>query len=884
MLDRMESSSVDSLSNCYADFVIEVASKLPRGEARAFAQHYLQAKQRVSKLDAAAMRLEALIIGHEELGQKFLETITDRPESFVVVFVGDLSQDAVDRAVEETKDYLSWGVLVRAGERTVNGDVSDLTIFELSLGTTEEIPRVGVRRPEDETAPATFGKPRTLRTTVEGLEEGEKPPGLTTAGSDGRSCEVCVYYDGVARNCVRFDWAVDPGDVCRFYTLDRVVGPVGPDPYGDDAADEEDADGLYEPYLRIGMSEGVLCVATPRHAFRVEPTRGAVEVLREVVDGLKVIYADMPDEGNLALQVALEEFGEDWGEPAPDLIVEDVDDEIEERDARIARRSRRRLAEKNGNGGDVDDEEPLTTDRTDDPEFYRDDLQMYYDAQIGNGRTREEALASLRKQFKLSGKKIIVTPIGEVRVKGVVDDPSRTLSADPADAAAAAAAVGAPTNGGSSPERPPPSRAPAGGVTSPTILQVDPGGVTTTAVEQIIDTWLADGGPSSGRLPAPVRLPESRAWDLWTDAAVSLQRTDPDRFTSPRRWTAQWGIFESLVQAAIPQASSIEDAWEEFVTYEDCTLDQFATWLERRYPSLVSELSGWEPREATSSSMTEELSSSRCEVWEKWKRLSNIDAQSLWRFYRSGVVREALKGRRDRTAALREARGVSAVLLRLKTIPVEEWGEAEWRVARRANKAIDTLRRKDPSQPLVSEGLPTRRLIALRAWGHDPLRVGSLSEAEFFILQRPAARCVHCGTRITESTDVTVGSGVYNCAHCSSELVETLVDDVQRRRANRLIDAMPGLEPKRIASLDEAPEFKTLKAHRVDLTDDERKRVLSRKAVWHFGSNGPPSPAVWKSVVGDKTWFVTNTHRAFNVAASLDGAIGRYHAFIKSTA
>lgn len=86
--------------------------------------------------------------------------------------------------------------------------------------------------------------------------------------------------------------------------------------------------------------------------------------------------------------------------------------------------------------------------------------------------------------------------------------------------------------------------------------------------------------------------------------------------------------------------------------------------------------------------------------------------------------------------------------------------------------------------------------------------------------------------------------------------------------------------------LTESNEFKTLQKHKKPLDDAERSLVMDRKAVWHHGPNGEPSPAVWKSVCPKtgKCTYVTNTHRAFNTATTLKGAIGRYHKFIKGTA
>lgn len=80
--------------------------------------------------------------------------------------------------------------------------------------------------------------------------------------------------------------------------------------------------------------------------------------------------------------------------------------------------------------------------------------------------------------------------------------------------------------------------------------------------------------------------------------------------------------------------------------------------------------------------------------------------------------------------------------------------------------------------------------------------------------------------------------------------------------------------------------FRVLKDNKVALTAQERAQVMKAKAVWHQSPNGAPSSAVWKSKNPrtGKTTYVTNTHRAYNTAPTVRGAISRYHKFIKSTA
>lgn len=79
-------------------------------------------------------------------------------------------------------------------------------------------------------------------------------------------------------------------------------------------------------------------------------------------------------------------------------------------------------------------------------------------------------------------------------------------------------------------------------------------------------------------------------------------------------------------------------------------------------------------------------------------------------------------------------------------------------------------------------------------------------------------------------------------------------------------------------------KFKVLKDNEKPLTPEERAEVMSKKATWHHGPKGAPSPAVWKSVVKDETYYITNTHRAYNITRTLKGTIARYHDFIKGTA
>lgn len=80
--------------------------------------------------------------------------------------------------------------------------------------------------------------------------------------------------------------------------------------------------------------------------------------------------------------------------------------------------------------------------------------------------------------------------------------------------------------------------------------------------------------------------------------------------------------------------------------------------------------------------------------------------------------------------------------------------------------------------------------------------------------------------------------------------------------------------------MDRKSSYQVLKTNKTPLTKEERSQVKKGKAEWSDGRS-----AVWKSKDSKgNIMFVTNTHRAYNTAKTLKGAMSRFHNFIKGTA
>jgi hypothetical protein len=397
----------------------------------------------------------------------------------------------------------------------------------------------------------------------------------------------------------------------------------------------------------------------------------------------------------------------------------------------------------------------------DDPEFYRDDLQAYYDMRISSGDEGPTAISATKRQFKL--KSLKVTPTGEVRSPGIVDNPN------PPDA---------------------PTAPPEGEEAPPEEPADDDGG-----------SQMGDEDPAGKDAPKPMK---------------SKDRNVPDE--------------------------SLDEAWSEFLRGDE-EVALFASEEGWEAPDLEEH---WRPAhlpQRNRSGSEADTSRDNAQLYEKFQRLVNMRAGEMRAHLRSSSLREAIATtRRAKRGPLLEGQRAARYVLRMKATPLAEWTDDLWGECRKVVTFIERTRRNNT--PLIDEeGRASRKLVALRTWGHNPTVRATVSEAE----------------------------------------IEPLLE--HPRALHRYLDATPGLGPVALLyEKERAPAMEVLKKGKVRLSDEERSEVMDREAVWHHGPNGEETPAVWKSSVGERTWYVTNTHRAYQARPSLAGAVSAYHRGIKQSA
>lgn len=140
----------------------------------------------------------------------------------------------------------------------------------------------------------------------------------------------------------------------------------------------------------------------------------------------------------------------------------------------------------------------------------------------------------------------------------------------------------------------------------------------------------------------------------------------------------------------------------------------------------------WQKHTKTDESLQEEVSPAeqehRQELYGRWKELINMSASSIEKFKET----QTQAGRKDpkkypgmkqsQAASLGISSGVQSAswIIKMKQTPVKEWTPEMWKWA---GKQVSFVSRMlGNSGPLKDEnGEPTRKLLSLKIWGHNPL-------------------------------------------------------------------------------------------------------------------------------------------------------------------
>jgi hypothetical protein len=133
---------------------------------------------------------------------------------------------------------------------------------------------------------------------------------------------------------------------------------------------------------------------------------------------------------------------------------------------------------------------------------------------------------------------------------------------------------------------------------------------------------------------------------------------------------------------------------------------------------------------------------------------------------------------------------------------------------------------------------------------------GFLTSENKFVSREEALRIASEQNQLKDGSEAT-----WSCRRAWGELDSA---DVEHSYAESLISSV--VESK-------GPEFSTLKKNKVKMDPEERDKAIKAGAVWSPGNSKKPVCAIWKSVVNGKTWYGCNTHRLYQVAKTLKGAL-----------
>lgn len=117
----------------------------------------------------------------------------------------------------------------------------------------------------------------------------------------------------------------------------------------------------------------------------------------------------------------------------------------------------------------------------------------------------------------------------------------------------------------------------------------------------------------------------------------------------------------------------------------------------------------------------------RKDLYARWKKLINMSASEVEAFKQSQTKKGNEKASEYPGLKPQEARklgissGVQSAewIIKMKRTPVAEWTPQMWKWAAKQVSFVSRMSGNDG--PLMKDGKPTRKLLSLKIWGHNPL-------------------------------------------------------------------------------------------------------------------------------------------------------------------
>jgi hypothetical protein len=111
--------------------------------------------------------------------------------------------------------------------------------------------------------------------------------------------------------------------------------------------------------------------------------------------------------------------------------------------------------------------------------------------------------------------------------------------------------------------------------------------------------------------------------------------------------------------------------------------------------------------------------------YAEWNKLVNMSAKEIEAFLDSEDGKDAGLSRKESSNAgskgnkIKSGRDSARAIIRMLEKPKSEWSDNDWKWAKRQISFISRMKGVDG--PLRDkDGKPTRKLLALKVWGHNP--------------------------------------------------------------------------------------------------------------------------------------------------------------------